>query len=297
MHPALATLPPWAAKLFPSPGRGVIDNLAEQDYHNTKALVSKSALDVIGERSLLHYRYFLDQPFNPPTDAMKLGSAFHVATLEPDLFKEKVIEMPDFGPLQSSKNRAVRDDWLKEQGPHVTVLKREQIIIAQTMGQSVRNHPPARALLRRIRAEVTVAWTDPATGLKCKCRADAVPFGFDVACDLKSARDASPAGFARACANERYHVQDAFYTEGFRANDFDIAHFAFIVCESEPPYACAVYELNDEARVRGEQLYMRELRALAKAIETDTWPGYSDKVENLALPRWATPDEPDDDVE
>jgi hypothetical protein len=290
----LSALPSWAAKFFPDPGRGLVENLPEEVYHGTRSLMSKSALDIVA-RSLLHYRYWLDeQPDDDETASMKLGHAFHVATLEPDLFAQKVLELPDFGPLQSSKNRATRDDWIAAQTPGVTILKATEIAKAWAMGSAVRAHPGARLLLRKGRPEVTATWTDAPTGIRCKARADWLPEGFaDVGCDLKSAIDASPEGFARAAARLRYHVQDAFYTEGFRANDVDMAHFAFIVCESTPPYAVAVYELDDTARVRGEQLYMRELRAVAAAIQTGKWTGYGDEVMNLRLPTWATPDEVD----
>lgn len=288
MHPAFE-LPEWAEPYFPNPGKGIIYNLPESDYHGTKALVSKSALDVVNQ-SLLHYRYGLDSPREEETDAMRIGSAFHIATLEPDLTDEKIIVLPDFGPMQSSKNRALREKYIEDECNGRIVLKQHELDLVIAMRDSVHRHPAARALLRRGKPEVTAMWTDPETGLRCKSRADWLVALDGVFVDLKSALSAAPRPFARAAADQRYHVQDAFYSRAFEENDIHITNFVFVVCEKEPPYAVACYQLDETARLKGEELYMKELRTLATAIETDTWPGYGDNVMDLRLPGWATYD-------
>lgn len=291
MHPALAELPSWAAPFFPAPGRGVIHDLPEEQYHGTKALISKSALD-IAARSLYHYRYSLDVHQDEDADALRIGHAFHAATLEPDLLDSKVIVMPDFGPMQSSKNRALRDAWIDEEAAGKTWLKQHEFDHVIAMRDAVHRHPAARTVMRRGRAEVTAVWTDPETGLRCKSRADWLSSMDGVFVDLKSAIDASPGGFRRAAANNRYHVQDAFYSRAFEENNIHIANFVFVVVEKEPPHAVAVYQLDDTARLKGEELYMAELRALREAIDSDVWPGYGDSVQDLRLPGWATMDLP-----
>ena len=291
MHPALATLPTWAAPFFPAPGRAILTDLPEQQYHGTKALISKSSLD-IAARSLYHYRHSLDVHEDQDADALRIGHAFHVATLEPDLLYSKVIVMPDFGPMQSSKNRALRDDWIETEAAHKTWLKEHEFDRVCAMRDAVHRHPAARTVMRNGRAEVTGLWTDPETGLRCKSRADWLSAMNGVFVDLKSARDASPGAFRRAAAENRYHVQDAFYSRAFEENGVHIQNFVFVVVEKEPPYAVAVYQLDDTARLKGEELYMSELRALREAIDTDRWPGYGDAVMDLSLPGWATMDLP-----
>jgi hypothetical protein len=106
--------------------------------------------------------------------------------------------------------------------------------------------------------------------------------------DLKSAVDASPHEFARAAASRRYHVQDAKYSRAFEENDLHIEHFVFIVVEKEYPYCVAVYQLDETARLKGEELYMAELRRMAECREKDYWPGYGDKIMDMRLPGWAT---------
>jgi hypothetical protein len=292
MNHSLEALPEWARAVFPDPGRAVLRNVPEEVYHATKGLISKSALDEVA-RSLAHYRYSVDAEPEPDTTATIIGRCFHTITLEPDLTDEKIVKLPDFGDMRSSKNRDTRDAWLVSEGFGRTPLKPDDYATVVAMRDAVHRHPAARKLMRRGESEVTALWTDPATGLRCKSRADRLVAMDGVFVDLKSANDASPEMFARAAANFRYHVQDAFYSRAFEENDIHIENFVFVVVEKEPPYAVAVYQLDDTARRRGEQLYMREMRALAEAILSDRWPGYGDAVMPLALPKWATPDEAD----
>lgn len=283
MHPAF-TLPAWAD---PWPGKGIIYDLPEHQYHDTKALVSKSALDLFS-RSPAHYRHSLDAPPELPTDEMRVGNAFHVLTLEPDLYRSKVAVLPDFGSMHSSTNRKLRDAWIDDEGRGRVILSRYEHDLITAMANSVRAHPAARRLLSRGDAEVTALWTDPETGLRCKARGDWVSAMSGVFVDLKSCINASPDAFARAAATHRYHVQDAKYTRAFDENGITIEHFAFIAVEKEPPHVTAVYQLDDTARLKGEELYMAELRGLRHCIDTDHWPGYSDRVMDLSLPAWST---------
>jgi hypothetical protein len=284
MHPALEFLPPWAD---PWPGKAILRNLPDTAYHNTKSIVSKSALDIFA-RTPAHYHATLDAPPRIATEPMKIGSAFHVLTLEPDLFNQKVIIQPDFGPMQSSTNRKIRDAWIKDEAAGRTIIKEDDFTLIQHMANAVRRHPAARKLMRDGEAEVTALWTDSETGLPCKCRADWLAQMHGVYIDLKSALDASPHYFARAAADQRYHVQDAFYSCGFGENNAHIDHFVFIAVEKEPPYAVGVYQLDETAKLKGEELYMDELRRLRDCINSDVWPAYGDGVQDLALPFWAT---------
>jgi len=286
MHPALVTLPDWAAKFFPSPGKGIVYDLPEEQ------LISKSGLDVVAQ-SLLHFHYSLGVLEDDPTPTQIIGRAFHVITLEPDLTDDKIVVLPDHGDMRSSTNRKLREAWLADEGRGRQPLKEVDYNTVIAMRDSVHAHPAARKLMRKGRSEVTAVWTDPATGLRAKARADRLVEMDGVFVDLKSALSAAPDEFRRAAANNRYHVQDAFYSRAFEENGVHISNFVFVVCEKTPPYAVACYQLDDTARMRGEQLYMREMRLLADAIEHDRWPGYSSKVEDLSLPKWATPDEAD----
>lgn len=98
-------------------------------------------------------------------------------------------------------------------------------------------HPKAAALLTcgALPPKFSIFWQDADTGIDCRCRPDYI-HSSGIIVDLKSTLDASPAAFAKSCANSRYHVQDAFYSEGFyqAAGEWPRG-FVFIAVEKPRP--------------------------------------------------------------
>lgn len=294
-NPALRDMlacPEWAAKAAADDGRSIIYNLPDVMYHGTPALISKGGLDKVA-RTPLHWRYNAapQDEDAPDSDAFLIGKAFHALGLEEHTFRQRYVKLPDFGTMQSSRNRALRDDWIRDEGQDRIPLKESQWDRVHAMRDALHRHPAARKLMARGTPEVTATWRDPHTELMCKSRADWLYAEGEIFVDLKSARDASPELWRREAALRRYHVQDTFYSRAFEENGLHISNFVFIVVEKEPPYATGVYQLDDTARLKGEQLYMRELELLRKCMETDNWPAYSDKVVDMRLPAYATADD------
>lgn len=279
-------VPAWAQAAI-----GKIVNVPEAEYHNTRNVISKSGLDEFA-RSPMHFRYYLGGAEDEPTEAMDIGAAFHCLALEPDHFHKRFVELPDFGPMQSSTNRAKRDEWLRVGGGRgKRALKPEPWHMIHEMRDALFAHPAARKLLSKGKAEQSCVWRDPATGLLCKARRDFRSEIVPVNIDLKTTTNASPDAWARDAGAMRYHVQDAYYSEGFaHCGDDEAQHFVFIVIEKEPPYAVGVYQLDDRARLDGEIKTSNALRGIAKCAADDKWPGYGDDVRDLSLPPWFTRD-------
>lgn len=105
--------------------------------------------------------------------------------------------------------------------------------------------------------------------------------------DLKTTSNASPRAFARSVANFRYQVQHSFYQDVLTAAGFEVNAFVFVAVESSPPYQVAVYILETDAVDLGRRLYQRDLATYRNCLSQDYWPGYSDEVMTLTLPRYA----------
>lgn len=287
-------LPDWAAPL--DYGRPVVasaDLVPNELYHGTRALVSKSALDVFS-RSPAHYLYFLqtgdtneDKPVQEPEHFL-IGSAFHCLVLEPESFAGRYVKMPDFGTMRSEKNRALRDAWLRQCG--ATGMTPAQWAQVHAMRESVYRHKRMRRILENGRPEVTCAAVCPHTGLARKSRFDWVSEIDGIGIDMKSARDGSPGKWKREAADRRYHVQDGYYTENGKLAGIDIDGLGFCVVEKTPPYVTELYTLGPGSRLAGEMHYMEELQRLAECCDTGKFPGYSKDGEvcEIELPRWAT---------
>ena len=250
-------------------------NLPAADYHRLPR-ASKSGLDKIA-RSPAHYKC-RDQ--KEPSKAMRIGTALHSLVLE----GVEPIVMPEFSGKGSV---ALRDEW-KAAHAGALILSEDEAAGVLGMAASIAAHPIAGPAFRRPdgRAEVSALWTCPDTGVECKSRFDWLIPGEIV--DLKTTADASADAFARSVATYRYHVQDAFYSQAAASCDLDVEWFTFVCVETAPPYAVAVYRMNDFARQIGRALYLRDLRTLQECRERNEWPAYPVEVKQLALPRWAT---------
>lgn len=256
----------------------VIPNMRAADYHAHHA-VSKSLLDQIA-RSPMHARAYLDGVRPEPTPAMLFGTALHCAVLEPARFAV------DYAVLEGDRRTSVgKAAYAELQARGATVISRADSDAISTMVKAVRHHPVASKLLRDGRAEQSVFWNDPVTGLQCKCRPDWWTENGTLL-DIKTTEDASPAGFARSMAAYRYHVQAAHYMAGVQAE-----RFLFLAIEKKAPYAVAIYELDAESLDIGRRLRMRDLQTFASCDEFGVWPGYAQDIQLITLPKWATSQE------
>lgn len=57
--------------------------------------------------------------------------------------------------------------------------------------------------------------------------------------------------------------------------------------EKLPPFAVAVYRIDEDALEAGRRMYRRALRLWAECLDRGIWPGYSDRIESISLPAWA----------
>ena len=61
----------------------------------------------------------------------------------------------------------------------------------------------------------------------------------------------------------------------------------FIAVEKKPPFAVALYQLDELAALQGWVDAREDLRRYKAAKDTGKWGGYSPRIETLSLPRWA----------
>jgi exodeoxyribonuclease VIII len=136
------------------------------------------------------------------------------------------------------------------------------------------------------KAEQSVYWTDPVTGILCRCRPDFWRED-DIIVDVKTTEDASPEEFSRSLAKWRYHVQAPFYMDGIElATGRRPKGFVFLVVEKKPPYAVAAYTLDPESIELGRAEYRADLERLAECQRTDQWPGFGGTIQKIGVPHW-----------
>jgi hypothetical protein len=234
-------------------------------------------------RSPAHYREAVDHP-TPPTQAQQLGTMAHLAILERDSYEARVCVAPDLD-RRTKVGKETFAAFQAERKPDDIIATQAQVDAVAAMRESVMANQYARALLDSGKPEVSIFWEED--GIEAKARIDWLCDAHDVIFDLKTAKDASFDGFAKACGSYQYHVQHAWYVCGGEKVGLGRRTFVFCVVESEPPYACALYQLDDEAVMAAEARVSRALNIYRECQSSNTWPGYEASIQQLSLPRWA----------
>lgn len=263
---------------------GVYDNIANADYHGGPG-VSKSGLDII-RRSPMHFHAAMHAPERTPTPAQAIGTAFHMLLLEPHEFESHYVVAPKFD--RRTKDGKAEYEAFQVANAGKQLLDNEGMEQLLGMAHSVRQHKAANALLTGVpgKAETSVYWNDPVTGELCRCRPD---YWRDdnIVVDVKTTDDASLDGFSKSLVNWRYHVQHPFYCDGIAAATGSAPEaFVFLVVEKKPPYAVAVYSLDNESIELGRVEYRADLDLFAQCKRENAWPGYGENIQRIGVPNW-----------
>jgi hypothetical protein len=266
--------------------RMVHDRLWEHVYHGIEAFSASGAKLLL--RSPAHYFAARMSP-REPTPAMVLGSAVHMAILEPERFTEKVFvsEKREEGREKKDEKeaRVGKEAMMRDLGN--LILTREQHDIACEIQHRAMSHPILPGLLAGARNEVSLLYRDPRLGVRCKTRIDALRS--DAICiDVKTTQDASDEAFGRACASFDYHVQAAKYNQAHEVClDKSLEAFVFVAIETSPPYGIAIYNTPTNVLHRGTVLVNRAMRAYHDALTSGSWPSYEPMIRPLRFPAWA----------
>jgi hypothetical protein len=260
-------------------------DLPFSDYLALDAM-SISSLKLLRE-SPLKFKHALTAPRNE-TASMALGTAAHCAILEPRKFNPAVFQ----GATRRGK------DWDAFLAAHAgeLILKQDDVDLIHGMRNSVRSYAPAMKYLVDGQAEVTMLWTDATTGRKCRGRIDWLTSidGRPVIIDLKTTRSAKPMAFGGQAAKLGYHLQMAYYYDGFVAITGEAPRMAIVAVESAAPFEPAVFSIPEDVILQGREEYQQLLSRLAECEESNHWPPALETESDLSLPTWAYSAEDDD---
>lgn len=237
-------------------------------------------------RSPMHYRYALAHP--KETTALRLGTAAHVAVLEPERFDRQFAiwsrRSENTGNLCPRNGKWWEAFKAENEGRDIITIDQAEEALA--IQRAVRDNETAMKYLQLGDPEVTLQWT--IRGRMCKGRADWITHidGRPYLVGLKTARDCRHYIFGNAAAKLGYHLQWAYYFDGYQFITDECPGVVEIVVESAAPYAVAVYIIPDDIIQQGRDEYMVLLEQLEECERADSWPGPSTGEEILTLPSW-----------
>lgn len=265
-------------------GDGIHD-IPEHEYHRRPELSSTGARRLLESPAKFHWRQQQSGEeehkgvfdFGHALHGLVLGVGREVVVLEYDDFRKKAAQEERDEAYATGRTPLLRKDWDR----------------AQAMAGKVHDHPVAAVLLdpERGSVEQSAFWTDPATGVRCRCRFDKLPDldadGRLIVVDYKTAAAADVAAFGKASADYGYCMQAPWYLDAIHTllDRLDAA-FVFVVQEKEPPYLVNVIELDAYALTIGRERNRRAMQLFVECTESGVWPGYGPDVERASLPRW-----------
>lgn len=263
-----------------------VQGLSNSDYHSDPA-ISKSGLDEINKSPKHYWEKYLKVDRDPVvwTDAFTVGSVLHALVLEPQNYDNDFITLPEIDKRTKAGKEEFKSFEDKAKGKILVTPK--QLELCEIMTKSIEEHPKASEYLDGFgTAELSIffEWD----GVKCRCRPDYIRED-GVVVDVKTAQTAHPTVWPKKAYDLRYHVQTAFYSEGYRQAFGEMPKaFVFVVVEKMPPYGVTVFKATDELFHAGMIDTVANLRTYRECLEKNEWPGYAnDKELEFEIPGYA----------
>lgn len=264
----------------------VLEDLPHDDYLALEAY-SASGAKVLA-RSPAHF-LTARTTRKEPTAAMVLGTAVHMAILEPARFAQYVraSTKPPGKREKDAEKEARQAEEARLTAEGYLILSQEQLDTALAIQAAAAAHPTLPELIGGQPVEVSMLYRDPRYGIPVKVRYDVLRADA-IAVDLKTTGDASPEAFGRACATWRYDVQAALYNSAHEvARDSSLQAFVFAAIETEPPYGIGIYKTPAAVIRRGMSDVERTMQRYREALLRGEWPSYSPLIDDLQFPAWA----------
>lgn len=268
------------------PKNGLIENLAEADYHAIKTHASGSILKLVAD-SPLHAATEMAKP-SESTDAMKRGTAFHYLTLRPKNAPPPYIIAP-YEEFRTDESKA----WKKAQTKDV--LKAKDLLVPAAMAESMAANDDF-ALSMRGGSRVELSAFAEIEGVACKGRIDIAPAEFTFLSDLKSVQSCSTEALIKQAWFDGWWLQASIYLRLWNRIDQELndgqdyrGAVKFHCAEADAPHGTRTvyYRAETDIMEYGDQR-LSELLAIWKHCKTTgLWPGYDPEPIEISAPGWA----------
>ena len=236
-------------------------------------------------KSPAHCKYYMENK-PEPTPAMIFGGMYHCWMLEPTEFNKRYVVKLDL-PLDGSEVGMIVREFEKEHEDK-TLISQDDWDKCQAMEKALMANDLARSIISGGEKEKPLFAN--LSGVDVKTKPDIQKPEVMTLVDLKTAHDANYKEFQRAIANLKYYLQGSLYLDTAKvATGVNYDSFVFVVQEHKPPHEVAVYVLDDESVEIGRAEYSELLVRYQACVDSDSWPGYIQKPQQIGLPGWAKP--------
>jgi hypothetical protein len=256
-------------------------NMPNDVYHSMPGSYSKSGLDTFHNDP---YKFF-NPAERKQTRPMELGSAIHAAILEPNVFAEEYMLIPEVKDRRQSEYKMAVAQFGAGK-----VFTNDDCKKIEGMQKAVHANDEAHKLLTVPGFfEVSGFSVDEKTGLVMRHRFDKLALidGEWFGVDLKKTQGSDQYKFSKSIYDYRYHVQYAIYSKGFKEiTGIDLSGFIFIAVEDIHPHKVAIYELCDISKKIGRDEARMDLDLLAEYKAGNITAHNNSECEIISLPEF-----------
>jgi len=210
------------------------------------------------------------------SDAMRLGSAIHLALLQPDEYVKQVKEQPEFN-LRTKDGKAEKAKFLALNHDKI-ILDSDEAEIVRGIVESVGSIKTASSILKS--GDVEVSAFAEIDGFHVKARMDILHKTCPIIFDIKTTSDCSAREFTKSIVDYGYDVQGALYCDVMEKITGQPHGFGILAVEKKPPYTFSVYQLDDVFIEYGRRGY----RSLIEKYKETVLKGKL--IDTLAAPDW-----------
>lgn len=217
------------------------------------------------------------------TAALIFGQAFHCWTLEGEAeFQKRYRIKPEGHDGRTKEGKAWNAD---NDLPGIVVLSHGQLEAIKAMHAAIMAHPLASKAFTDGKPEQSMFAKDTATGIWLRARPDWLGSSRFLP-NLKSTICAKAEVFEVDAHRRGYHQSAALQVDIAKAVGLDNPEPYLVIQEKAPPYLVEIATFEDEALEWGRILNRKAIDTFARCIETGEWPGYSDNVITIKMPKW-----------
>jgi len=277
---------------------GIYNSITITDYHANTTHVSATSIKY-AKRSLKEFHWHRTGRMEAGAKShFDFGNAFELALLDKDGFAQAVSVMPTrawIDQAMAANPKLVRPTTSKlyqESETEFLNLNANQYIISdcgkesydtiQNMLESCYQDRVIQSLIKGTEYQLSLFWTDEATGLKMKTRPDICKRKKKVIVNVKTAEDGSPKAFSRELAKYDYPLQACVEMRGCVAAGLldSVDAYFWLVVEKIAPYNATIYEFSqtDIPAAMDELDYLTGI--ISRAEKENLWPGYTQRADN-----------------
>jgi len=214
------------------------------------------------------------------TENMIIGSALHLAVLQPSLSDTKLLQGPPDRRGKKWTELKKRADKLDA----ILLVEKDYLQIMK-MRDSIWHNSYLASILSEKNPQYEKTALFEHRGLQCKLKLDC--FSKNIKIDLKTTQDASPKSFSQSVIKFGYHQQAASYNYGWnKASGCSAQDFLFLVIEKHPPYEATVYELDAPSMAEGWASYNKAIDLHLECKKNNFFHGYPKEKQYLQIPKY-----------